>query len=218
MSRTFEILQDPYCTNETLYTKPAFTLQPGVTVLVGCNGIGKSTLLRRLEEVLEREKHVPVMRYDNFSCGGDTAKSKAVMRGNMDVAASLMLSSEGEQIYINLGETAAEIGRFVNKNKNAPEIWFLFDAIDSGLSVDNIVEVKKYLFNTIIEDNPNTNIFIVVSANEYEMCRGENCFDTRNGNYITFPDYEEYRNFILKSREEKDNRYKRPKKQTKKKR
>ena len=206
MSRTIPIYQDPYCTNDLIYTKNEFKLRPGVTVLVGCNGIGKSTLLRRLEEVLE-EKRIPVMRYDNFCSGGDTAKSKAVMCGNMEVAASLMLSSEGEQIAINLGEIAAEIGRFVRKNKGSPEIWLLFDAIDSGLSIDNIEDVKKYLFQTILNDDTSSDIYIIVSANEYEMCRGEACFDTRNGEYILFHEYERYREFILKSREEKDNRH-----------
>ena len=212
MSRTFSVHKDPYCTNEIIYTKDAFKLHPGVTVLVGCNGIGKSTLLRRIEEALEEEGS-PVMRYDNLCQGGETAKSKAVLRDNMEVAASLMLSSEGEQIAINLGETAAEIGRFVRKNKGAPEIWLLFDAIDSGLSIDNIEDVKKYLFDTILNDNPSSDVYIIVSANEYEMCRGENCFDTRNGEYITFSDYEQYREFILRSREEKDNRHKKTRNQ-----
>ena len=49
---------------------------------------------------------------------------------------------------------------------------------------------------------------IVVSANEYEMARGENCFDVYNGKYIKFKDYEEYRQFILDSKEIKEKRYK----------
>lgn len=211
MSRTFKVHKDPYDVNENVYTKSEFTFYPGVTVLVGCNGIGKTTLLHRIAHVLEKDG-IPVMKYDNLVNGGETAKSKAVMRSNMEVAAALMLSSEGEQIYINLGETAAEIGRFVNRNKGAAEIWLLFDAIDSGLSVDNIEEVKEYLFKTIINDNPNTDVYIIVSANEYEMCRGEKCFDTRNGEYIEFAGYEEYRTFILNSRKEKDNRHKKTRK------
>ena len=210
MSRTFKIHKDPYDMNETVYTKGEFMFNPGITVLVGCNGIGKSTLLRRIEAVLEKE-NVSVMKYNNLVEGGERATSKAMMCGKTKVAATLMLSSEGEQICINLGETAAEIGRFVRENKGSSEFWLLFDAIDSGLSIDNIEEVKKYLFKTIINDNPNTDVYIIVSANEYEMCRGEKCFDARNGEYIEFAGYEEYRTFILNSRKEKDNRQKKTK-------
>lgn len=53
------------------------------------------------------------------------------------------------------------------------EMWFFFDAIDSGLSVDNIVDVKEYMFKTIFRTAPNTDIYIVVTANEYEFARGE---------------------------------------------
>ena len=49
-------------------------------------------------------------------------------------------------------------------------------------------------------------IYIVISAIEYELCRGEQCFDVYNGKYITFKDYEDYREFILKNREWKENR------------
>ena len=50
-------------------------------------------------------------------------------------------------------------------------------------------------------------IYIVVSANEYEMAREEQCFDVINGKYINVPDYETYRQFILDSKAEKEKRY-----------
>ena len=44
-------------------------------------------------------------------------------------------------------------------------------------------------------------IYIVVSANEYEMARDEQCFDVYNGKYVKIKDYEEYRNLVLQSKE-----------------
>ena len=44
------------------------------------------------------------------------------------------------------------------------------------------------------------------SANAYEMCRGEKCFDTYLGKYVDIKSYDEYREFILKSRERKEKR------------
>ena len=38
------------------------------------------------------------------------------------------------------------------------------------------------------------------------MANGERCFDVYNGKYITFKDYEEYRNMILKSKKWKEER------------
>ena len=59
----------------------------------------------------------------------------------------------------------------------------MLDAVDSGLSVDNIVDVKEQLFKTILEYNYGNEIYIVISANEYEMARGEQCFDVYNYNF-----------------------------------
>ena len=205
MSRTFAMVLDPYYTGEKIFTKKEFIFNPGVTVLVGCNGTGKTTLLHHIKEALRKEC-VPCMDYNNLSNGGSSATSAAMFHNDIELAAALMTSSEGEQIYINLGTAAQKIGGFVRNNKGAKELWLLFDAIDSGLSVDNILEVKEYLFQTIIDDNPNSDVYIIVSANEYEMCRGENCFDVRTGKYVAFKTYEAYRKFIIKSREKKDAR------------
>ena len=91
---------------------------------------------------------------------------------------------------------------------NTNERWILLDAIDSGLSVDNIVDIKEYLFKTILEDaGDQVVVRIIISANEYEICRNEQCMDVHTGKYRTFKGYESYRKFILKSREIKDKRY-----------
>ena len=40
------------------------------------------------------------------------------------------------------------------------------------------------------------------------MARGEQCFDVYHGKYVTFKDYEEYRNLVLQSKEWKYHRSK----------
>ena len=44
MSRIFKLNKDPYDTCEILFKKKEVEIMPGVTVLVGCNGTGKTTL------------------------------------------------------------------------------------------------------------------------------------------------------------------------------
>lgn len=80
------------------------------------------------------------------------------------------------------------------------------DAVDSGYSVDNIEDVKNFI-HLILKDYENNNdIYFIISANEYEMARNEQCLDVLRGKYRTFKSYEAYRNFILKTREEKNKR------------
>ena len=203
--RKFTIHKD-YCdTGCNIYKKENIAIDTGLTVLVGCNGMGKSTLIKQLKSQLETE-NIPVISFNNLSEGGSYARSKAGYYNDLEFLVTAMQSSEGENIIMNLGKLASEIGSFMRKNKNMSEFWIFLDAIDSGLSVDNVDDVKEYLFKTIFDDNPNTNVYIIASANEYELARNENCFDVYRGKYIRFKDYEEYRNFILKTREEKDKR------------
>jgi predicted ATP-binding protein involved in virulence len=205
--REFVIEKCPYEEDEILFKKSKITLETGVTVLVGCNGSGKSTFIESIKRRLDRLE-IPFVSYDNLSEGSSTARSNAGWFGDMNLLATLMSSSEGEQIIANLGTVTRKIGRFVKDNRNKlNEIWIFLDAIDSGMSIDNILDIKEYLFKTILEDNKNKDVYIIVSANEYEMCNGENCFDVTSGKYRKFKTYNSYKNFIIKSKEYKDKRY-----------
>lgn len=207
MSRKFKLVADPCDAGYKLYKKRVIEIKEGVTVLVGCNGFGKSTLLRWIGKELDKED-IEYVRYDNEHDGGSNSRSRAAFRGNLEFLATSLCSSEGENIVMNVGELATRMGRYaaIMRDKQ-DEYWFLLDAIDSGLSIDNIVDVKNYLFKTVLEHNPDKSVYILVTANSYELCRGEQCFDVHNGVYREFEDYEDYRYFITCSRMTKEKRY-----------
>lgn len=208
--KTFKFTKSPYNKGDSVYSKATFTFKPGVTVLVGCNGSGKTTLLNMLIESLRKSPDTIFVSHNNLQDGGHNAVAEAAFCDNWNLAASLVTSSEGEAISQNIGTVAGKIGALVSKNQdNNKDLFVLFDAIDSGLSVDNIVEVKELLFDTILTDcKGKRNVYIICSANEYELCRGEACFDVYNARYISFSNYDEYRDFVLKSRKQKDSRLK----------
>lgn len=235
MSRKFKVEKRYYDEDYNLYKKRSITINEGVTVLVGCNGSGKTTLLHQIKSQLKKE-NIPVVSFDNLHDGGSRGISAASFHGDFGFMATAMSSSEGENIILSISKLASTLRAFIqtgesqidsdrfsrsfakalwgdenNKEEEKKEIpnerWILLDAVDSGLSVDNVVDLKECLFKTILEDNFDGSIYIVISANEYELCREENCFDVYNGKYVKFSSYEKYRKFILKSREIKDQRW-----------
>lgn len=208
MSRTFKLDRYPYSDDEQLYMKRKVTIEPGLTILVGCNGSAKTTLLTNFIKPQLQDEGIPLMHYNNLHDGGNNARQAALSHGRMELLATLAIASEGEQIRINIEQLAGKIGKFVRDHKDASEIWLLFDALDSGFSIDNIIDIKEQLFATVINHSPNTDIYIIVAANSYEMARGEQCLDVRNCKYVTFKTYDAYRKFILKSRALKDARFK----------
>ena len=206
MSRKFKLSNDYYGNDIKIFNKKSIEIDSGLTVLVGCNGSGKTTMLNQIKDQLKKEK-IPVLLHSNISFGEKEYKSEAGLCGNFDVIATLMQSSEGENIMLTLGKIARDMGVLVKNNPNAKELWFLFDAIDSGLSVDGIVEIKEEFIPFVTSNNKDKDIYFVISANEYELARGEKCFDVMHGKYKQFKTYDSYRKFILKTREEKDKRY-----------
>lgn len=201
MSRTFNI-QKRFYDDFKLYNKTKMTFEPGLTILVGCNGTGKTTMIEHIKYVLEKD-NIKFISFNNRTDGGRNSVSKA-LTNNASLAAALFVFSEGEQIHKNISYKAAEIGKFISRNGYEKELWFLFDAVDSGLSIDNIIDIKEHLFKRIIEDNPDKDIYVICSANSYEMAAGEKCFDVYNGKYRSFPTYKTYKKFILKSYEIKE--------------
>ena len=183
------------------------------------------------KENLKREK-IPVIKFDNLVDGGSKAVSAAAFYEDYSFVANSFCSSEGENILMNVGRLATKLRAFIQTGesisdrdrfargfakaiwgdetegqKEVPnERWILLDAVDSGLSIDNVVDLKEGLFEAIMEDKGNSSVYIIVTANGYEMARNENCFDVYNGKYVKFKDYEDYRQFVLKSKEIKEKR------------
>ena len=186
---------------EPLYKKSAVELNPGVTVLVGRNGSGKTTFLIQLRQYLTKNK-IPFISYDNMFDGGNNAVNDLMeglsyfkdIENRAEMFAMKWFSSEGQNIIINVTEFAKTAGKFIKNNKDKEKVFILFDAIDSGLSIDNIIEIKDFL-KIVVNDAPNA--YIIVTANSYEMCYQNRCYDIKNGEYIEFTNYENYKSFIL---------------------
>lgn len=203
---TYILERDPY-DSETVFTgKLRRSFEPGLTILVGCNGYGKSTVIDAVKRQYSKEEG-----YKVFSWNGLTDKSyarqSALDSQRYDVLASLSLSSEGEEINTNIGLLAGQIGSFVKRNGDR-DIIVLLDGLDSGLSVDNIVEVKEFFKEMLIPDieDAGHKCYVIIPANEYELACGERCIDARTGRAVKFADYDAYRDYILETRLTKDNR------------
>ena len=206
MGRKFKIDNDAYGEGIKMYNKATIELVPGVTVLVGCNGAGKSTLLKQLYHMIQKE-NIPCVMFDNLRDGGDRARASAEFYGNMTFLGTSLCSSEGENIRLNMQRFSDMIIKMFKGNPHDQEYWIFADAVDSGFSIDNIVELKENLFGEILDVHKKKDVYIVVSANAYEMARGENCFDVVNGRYVSIKSYEKYRSVVLKSRDKKNKRY-----------
>ena len=152
MSRYFNLYNDWYGDDCEIFKNYQIKIDTGLTVLVGCNGAGKTTMLNQIEDMLDRE-NIPVLFHNNMTNGERDLKSKATFYGDFEMVARLMSSSEGENIVNVLGEVARKMGDLSRKNPKAKELWFLFDSIDSGLSIDNVIEFKEELIPVVLENN-----------------------------------------------------------------
>lgn len=232
MSRKIELCKNSYDCGFDLFKNKIIEIKEGITVLVGCNGIGKSTLLHYIEKTLNKE-NIPYMKFDNLHDEGSQAKEKSLFNDELEFFATSFYSSEGENIVLNITKVLSKIETFLktgkyktkeselkrfleeaagfesdDNEKLSKERWFLFDAVDSGLSIDNIIDLKEYLFKPVFEHFLENEIYIIISANGYEMANGEQCLDVYNGKYIIFENYDEYRRMILESRKWKEDRSK----------
>ena len=200
---------DPAESGRRLYRRKTISIRPNrITPLVGCNGVGKTTILRCLNGYLKSARYCYIY-YDNLSNGAREKLSESAYEQNFAEVSRYALSSEGENILtITLDElySIQQVleGKITRNHLYQPyrdtdHVFILFDAIDSGSSVDNIINIKSHM-NTLIEvaKKNNKNLYIIVAANSFELARKEICWDVFGSKEIEFgTDYEAYRKFIF---------------------
>ena len=221
-----KIPRDPYEEGFNICEKKEINILPGITVLTSCNGGGKSTIIKCIKENL-KNRNINFISYDDYYDGGHNSISKNIGFGNFVLGATLACSSRGEKININIGEFISTIKYYISNGKTTDknlfdfrkdnveeeiksnERWILFDDVDAGYSIDNIIDFID-LLNLIQDDckKSNLELYIIVSSNSFELCRNFRCIDTIEGTEISFDTYEQFRKFTIKSREKKDNRFK----------
>lgn len=196
-----------YYDDHVFFEKSEVEFEPGVTVLVGCNGYGKTTML----ECIKAQCRTDDIFFIEFESVGDRQRdrSAAGFYGDINFLASSFCSSEGEKITMSLGKFAGNLGSFVRNHSDKKILVVTMDALDSGYSIDNVVEAKELLFKTVLKDceSKGIELYIFVTANAYELASGERCFDPIKGEYIRFDSYEQYRKYVLDTRKAKDRRY-----------
>lgn len=227
MERFIKIPKDFYDSGFDICKEDGIFFQEGVSILVGCNGTGKSTVIKCIKKELD-QNNIPFIKHDNYRENNKSnIMDRALEKGQFDILSASAMSSEGENIDISLGLTLQIIRDFLINGKSndfgnifkyirddndtnkelSKERWILFDAVDSGYSIDNIVTFKEVI-NIILDDSKKlgVNTFIVIAANSYEMAVDLPCIDIWTGNYIKFSSYSNYKSYILETKNRKNER------------
>lgn len=216
------VWKDPYDDDRKMYSKTKAKFKPGVTVLVGCNGIGKSTLISNIKDKL-KSRGTPYLSFDNLGEEGGQQSSRNMLSQVLhglkpdpatekfatleNAVTQMFCMSEGEKIRAALIQFTHKIVAEMKKYSGYGEFWIMFDAIDSGLSYDVICDIKRYIFGTIIESAPeNIDVYIIVSCNSYEMLEGSAAFSVEKMKYVNITTYHGFTKAVLSSVEYKQKR------------
>lgn len=195
----FKINQYPHYDRKKFFSYPSLQFNEGINILIGCNGAGKSTLIQQIRSYCKKND-IDYIKYDNTQDGASHAREQAGYFGDMKTLANLMVCSEGEGIHIAFGQFIRSLRSFVTDKDGTKEKWILIDAVDSGFSIDNILDIKKVLQYILEHDvQPGYQLYIVISTNAYEFANGEDCINVRTGKHVKFTDYEDYKQTILQS-------------------
>lgn len=196
-----------------------YNINPGITMLIGPNGSGKTTVLSQLRSLFSTQNDL-VKKWNKLEINDSIrdlyssylydnvyeetfTKSTWGATEHIDRVAKTFENSEGQNMYDYLYYKINEIGQAVTKaiKNNRKGIFLLFDGLDSGLSLDVINIIRKSVLEFIIETEKkrsNLEVYIICSANSYEFCNNYDCIDVTNQKHIVFTNYEDYSKYFIK--------------------
>lgn len=191
-----------------------YTFEPGVTALIGSNGAGKSTLLKQINSLFNKgdwsrlPNNDPIR--DLYDCYYYDNEYEQKFRKQSWLEefedgtkrlANTFTNSEGQNVWDFLYYKVQDIGKavYVAKKNNKKGIFLLFDAMDSGLSLDKLYSLKSDLYDFIIDNEKDSglDVYLICSTNSYEYVKGYNCLDVTNQKHVRFNSFEEYEEYFI---------------------
>ena len=192
-----KIKRNPYG-DGLLFKRGTIELLSGINVIIGRNGCGKTTFCYETEEFCKKH-NIKCYKYDNYIDGGDNARQEYLMFGDMEALASTAFHSEGEQIFYNMRKQIVKISNFISANQKEKQLVIILDALDSGLDIDGIEQVKAVMNMITIDGKEHgIDIYFVITANNYALIHEQRCIDIKTGNIYHFDDYISFKKFIEK--------------------
>lgn len=230
--RIFEIFNKNYYNeNQTLYKSNKLVLQANkVYCLVGCNGLGKSTILHQM--IYDHHNSLNKTAFDidsiinPYSLMGNLKKDKEdykefyillnsqtyptryQVEDNDAYSIFGKFKSKGENTIHNLSPSLKSIFNVVKTLKDK-EVYILLDDLDVGVSIDVLIELSQVInrLELLLKDL-NINYYIVITANSYELAKRFKCIDTITMEEVSFKSYEDYLKYVCNTRLYKDTRNK----------
>jgi ABC-type transport system involved in cytochrome bd biosynthesis fused ATPase/permease subunit len=193
------IRRDPYEKDDYLYTKSELVINSGITCLVGRNGSGKSTLINAIVEFADKE-NIACYRWDNYKDGGSMAMERYGFYDDFEALATCFSASEGQRISFNLGKQLKNIAKLIRENDRS---IILFDAVDSGLDISNINDLRFVLDSFINKDFKDKEVYIIMACNTFTLAKNYDCIWVVNFEHLNFIAYEEYEKFIIGEKDDK---------------
>lgn len=116
--------------------------------------------------------------------------------------------SNGEGVIGRFAGAAKAMGTFFKKaRKEGVPIIIMVDDADAGTSIDVVSEMRSFL-ESVDRDLKKAGVphLILVTSNSYELIHGLSCLYVRDMTPRLFTSYEDFREFTLASRKDKDAR------------
>lgn len=202
-----------------------------IYAFIGCNGIGKSTLIRQICQDNDTSlRHFARNLLDDYNGRSTFARllsdqdegadepdtfylpidrqSRAWGFGDTAIFEGVVsgFMSTGESLAHDLGPCLAIIKKELPRLRGKG-IYILLDDLDVGTSIDVIDDERRVIDQMARDLKANgTRCAICVAANNYELARGLECISCVDLSQISFASYDEYRDFILSARRWKDAR------------
>lgn len=134
--------------------------------------------------------------YDSHADDHTNTMSSTLVNKDLAQFALRSESSEGQNNLYSLMDLFNNAQAIAKKYQNLEQLIIFADGIDSGLSVDMIDLIIRTLdikIKQVEDQNPNLEIAMIFTTNNYEMVRGLDVIDPITFESIHYENYEDFR-------------------------